>query len=122
MAACDLNGQQSNHCGKGKGTDVPLSTPPSGAPSFQRFPSCALNMYLRIYVELGGVVTEEQCRTLADYLSPSVGGQYLIPQACSKLLNVGDDAEREKGREDGYGRLKRRPTVIAKEAFPPTMC
>lgn len=75
-------------------------------------------------IELGGVVTEEQCRTLADYLSPSVGGQYLLPTACSKLLNMGDDPERAKGHGDGndYGRLKRRPTVIAKEGFPPTMC
>eukprot|EP00903_Cladosiphon_okamuranus_P007563 g7337.t1 len=72
--------------------------------------------------ELGGVVTQEQCQALADYLSPSVGGQYLIPQACLKLLDMGDDAEREKGREDVYGRLKRRPTVIAKEGFPPTVC
>lgn len=75
-------------------------------------------------VELGGVVTEEQCRTLADYLSPSVGGQYLLPTACSALLNMGDDAERAKdhGNDNGYDRLKRRPTTIAKEGFPPTMC
>eukprot|EP00752_Nemacystus_decipiens_P003147 g2914.t1 len=74
--------------------------------------------------ELGGMVTEEQCRTLADYLSPSAGGQYLLPTACSKLLSMGDDTVRAKedGNDNDYGRLKRRPTVIAKEGFPPTVC
>ena len=96
------------------------SLPPLRARSFQRGPSYSLHSCL----ELGGVVTEEQCRALADYLSPSVGGQYLIPQACSKLLNMGgDDARRGvEEQEDDYRRLKRRPTVIAKESFPPTMC
>lgn len=92
-------------------TDVPLP------PVVSTFP-----LFLPPSAELGGVVTEEQCRTLADYLSPSVGGQYLLPTACSKLLNLGDDKERSKAHEDDYGRLKRRPTVIAKEGFPPTMC
>lgn len=84
-------------------------------------------LFLPTSVELGGVVTEEQCRTLADYLSPSLGGQYLLPTACSRLLNKGDDTERAKVHtEDNgaevYARLKRRPTVMAKEGFPPTMC
>lgn len=74
-------------------------------------------------VELGGEVTEDQCRTLADYISPSIGGQYLLPTACTHLLHV-DDAEvdPEKQQAKAYVRLKRRQSAVATESFPPTMC
>lgn len=83
-------------------------------------------------VEMGGAVTTEQCRTLAAYLSPSAGGQYLLPTACSKLLlvkaNADDQSElasslsKDEKSGDFGGRLKRRKTVVAKECFPPTVC
>ncbi|CAM9167458.1 unnamed protein product [Pylaiella littoralis] len=74
-------------------------------------------------VELGGVVTEEQCKTLAAYISPSIGGQYLLPTACVHLLH-GDDAEVDpKGQQAKvYVRIKRHKSVMGKESFPPTMC
>lgn len=75
--------------------------------------------------ELGGVVTPEQCRTLADYLTPSVGGLYLLPGACSGLLES-HDAELskvyEKENAEVYARLKKRNSIVAKADYPPTMC
>ncbi|CAM9227382.1 unnamed protein product [Scytosiphon promiscuus] len=82
--------------------------------------------------EMGGAVTADQCRTLAAYLSPSAGGQYLLPTACSKLLVLnasGDDraelaraySEKANPGEDDV-RLRRRKTVEVKECFPPTVC
>lgn len=78
-----------------------------------------------LLTELGGVVTEDQCRTLADYLTPSVGGLYMLPGACSRLLKT-DDAELakqyEKENAEVYARLKKRKTVVAKAGYPPTAC
>lgn len=75
--------------------------------------------------EFGGVVTADQCQTLADYLTPSVGGLYLMPGACSTLLatDESDLAKRyEKENAEVYERLKRRKSVISKAGYPPTMC
>lgn len=70
-------------------------------------------------------MTAEQCQTLADYLTPSVGGLYLMPGACSGLLKA-DEAELaklyEKENAKVYARLKKRNSVAAKADYPPTMC
>lgn len=75
--------------------------------------------------ELGGVVTPEECRTLADYLTPSVGGLYLLPGVCSGLLEANDAKLAkvyEKENAEVYARLKKRNSVVAKADYPPTMC
>lgn len=72
-------------------------------------------------------MTEEQCRALADYLTPSVGGLYLLPGACSSMLKTSDaDQEAseqfEKENAEVYARLKKRNSYVAKAGYPPTAC
>ncbi|CAM9222718.1 unnamed protein product [Choristocarpus tenellus] len=75
--------------------------------------------------ELGGVVSTEECQTLADYLTPSVGGLYLLPGACSAMLKA-DEArlaeQFEKENAKVYDRLKRRNSMVEQQGYPPTMC
>ncbi|CAB1108353.1 unnamed protein product [Ectocarpus sp. CCAP 1310/34] len=76
--------------------------------------------------EMGGTITEEQCQALADYLSPSVGGGYLLPTACFGLLKLPDEEQTKTyitQNAEMYARLKKRHTGMAEEGyFPPTMC
>ncbi|CAM9153347.1 unnamed protein product [Ectocarpus sp. 4 AP-2014] len=76
--------------------------------------------------EMGGTITEEQCQALADYLSPSVGGGYLLPTACFSLLKPPDEEQTKidvTQNAEKYARLKKRHTGMAEEGyFPPTMC
>lgn len=72
-------------------------------------------------------MTKQQCQTLAEYLTPSVGGLYLLPGACSTLLKAREsDAELaeqyERENAEVYGRLKRRSTFVERAGYPPTMC
>ena len=81
--------------------------------------------FVFVVSELGGAVTAEECRTLADYLTPSVGGLYLLPGVCSGLLEANDAKLAkvyEKENAEVYARLKKRNSVVAKADYPPTMC
>ncbi|CAM9195827.1 unnamed protein product [Ectocarpus fasciculatus] len=83
-------------------------------------------LHARKKVEMGGAITEDQCQALADYLSPSVGGGYLLPTACFGLLKPPDEEQAKvyiMQNAEIYARLKKRHTGMAKEGyFPPTMC
>lgn len=64
---------------------------------------------------------------MADYLSPSVGGLYLLPGACSRMLKAknSDDeetAQYERENAEVYSRLKKRNSYVAKAGYPPTAC
>lgn len=75
--------------------------------------------------ELGGPVSIDECSSLKGYLEPSVGGLYLLPGACSGLLQRAEQAEAEQYERENaevYKRLKKRQTEIAKAGYPPTAC
>lgn len=71
-------------------------------------------------------MTEDQCQVLADFLTPSVGGVYLLPGACAKMLGEEDEAklaaQYEKENAAVYARLKKRNSMVAKAGYPPTAC
>ncbi|CAM9991722.1 unnamed protein product [Discosporangium mesarthrocarpum] len=75
--------------------------------------------------QLGGTVSLEECRRLAEYLTPSVGGLHLLPGACSLMMKDEESqlAERfERENAQVYKRLKRRQSMAEKTDYPPTMC
>lgn len=78
-----------------------------------------------LVAELGGIVTEQQCRTLAEYLTPSVGGLYLLPGACSSMLNVhGSDGgmpEQHEENAEVYNRPRKHPSLMDQTDYPPSM-
>lgn len=53
-----------------------------------------------LIAELGGVVTDQECRTLAGQLKSSAGGLYLLPRACSRMLKAGKAAPSSRCDKD----------------------
>ena len=73
-----------------------------------------MNMF-RLLIELGGAITEQECQTLADCLTPSVGGLFLLPVACSRMLKgeeaAGPSVPYRKEGTDASGQKKGSTTL-----------
>lgn len=74
--------------------------------------------------ELGGPISQDECRSLFSLLTPSAGGTaYLMPSACTRLRNKEAEDERSAFEADNdlvYKRLRRRMTEVARQNYPPT--